>query len=397
MEFRALYLLSYFIACAYVTAWLARLGSGAYEWLRKGGLVRLMEGQKTSLNPIKNILTWNNTLLCMSGAIFGWSVISWIGAWFVREWLLLILTGSAILINDLRLSTKEINLFSVMALITGLHKEKNISPDLFERFAGILDGLPPGDVQKSVREVIQRRRSGSTVGGSFQVLNGLHPLLNELVFTLRLAGWRTSPAFDLALERLSQRAGRKWDRLSRSMAFREQIRPLLQFGQAAILAALFDLVIEDISSFTFAWPSYAIIFWIGLGLLLAALVLYAAFHHAWLRRFLGVGLLIASMIPFWRHANLPRLFELQVNSVSHWSGTVSRHKVDKVPVPTAVPDPSISIPFKEEQLVNADAIIQPTAMPSLPTFIGGRLEPTPLPLQNRVKEKSWKTPCCRPR
>ena len=181
------------------------------------------------------------------------------------------------------------------------------------------------------------------------------------------------------------------------MAFREQIQPLLQFGQSAILAALIDLVIEDLPAFTFAWPSYAIIFWIGLGLLLAALVLYAAYHRAWLRWFLGVGLLIASMIPFWQHANLPRLFELQVNSVSHLSSTVSSHTVDRVPEPTTVPVPSISISFKEEQLVNAASILQPTATPSLPTFIGGRLEPTPFPLQNREKEKSWKTPCCQPR
>ena len=108
-------------------------------------------------------LPWNIILLSISGAVFGWSVISWIGAWFVREWLLLILTGFAILINDLRLSTKDVNLFSVMALIAGLHEQREVGPDLFERLAGIVDGLPPGDVQKAVREAIQRRRSGLTV------------------------------------------------------------------------------------------------------------------------------------------------------------------------------------------------------------------------------------------
>ena len=78
----------------------------------------------------------------------------------------------------------------------------------------------------------------------------LHPILDELVFTLRLTGWQASPAFDLALERLAQRAGKQWDRISRWMVFREQIQPFLQFSQMAILAALLYLVIEGIPAFT---------------------------------------------------------------------------------------------------------------------------------------------------
>ena len=93
MEFHPLYLLSYFIACAYLAAWLARLVTGVHEWSRKAGLIRLFAGQKISLSPIKSRLPWNIILLSISGAVFGWSVISWVGAWFVREWLLLILTG----------------------------------------------------------------------------------------------------------------------------------------------------------------------------------------------------------------------------------------------------------------------------------------------------------------
>jgi hypothetical protein len=100
--------------------------------------------------------------------------------------------------------------------------------------------------------------------------SGLHPILNELVFTLRLTGWQTSPAFDLALERLTWRAGRQWDRISRWMVFREQIRPFLQFSQMAFLAGLLYLVVEGIPAFTIAWPSYDVIAWIGLGCVFAA-------------------------------------------------------------------------------------------------------------------------------
>ena len=93
-----------------------------------------------------------------------------IETWFVREWLLLTLTGLAILSNELRLSTKDISLLAVMALIAGISEQREVGPDVFERLARIVDGLPPGDVQKAAREALQRRRSGLTVEQSFQPL-----------------------------------------------------------------------------------------------------------------------------------------------------------------------------------------------------------------------------------
>jgi hypothetical protein len=324
-------------------------------------------------------------------------VISWARAWFVREWLLLVLPGLVILSNELRLSNKDFSLLAGMALIAGLHDQRDVGLDVFERLASVVDGLPPGEVQKAAREVLQRRRSGLTVEQCCQALDGLHPILDELVFTLRLTGWQASPAFDLALERLIQRAGKQWDRVSRSMVFREQIRPLLQFGQAAIPAALAALVIADIPAFTLAWPSYAVFCWIGLGCALAAAVLYLAGSRARLRRLLGAGLIIASLLPLWQYASLPRLFELQLQSVTHLSEDISNKRIEWELVQATVVDPTISNPALENQVENNTSFTRPTATPSLPILVEIRLQPLALPFRSIEVDKTWLIPCCQPR
>lgn len=397
MEIRPLYLLSFFLAVANVMAWLARLSLAFYHWARRVGLSRLLVGQRISLNPFRQNLPWNGILLAVSGAVFGWVVISWAGAWFVREWLLLILPGLGILSNELRLSKKDFYLLAVMALIAGLHDQRDVGLDVFERLASVVDGLPPGEVQKAAREVLQRRRSGLTVEQCCQALNGLHPLFDELVFTLRLAGWQASPAFDLALERLGQRAGKQWDRVSRSMVFRDQIQPLLQFGQAAILAALAALVIADIPAFTHIWPSYIVLGWIGLECILTAGVLYVAGSRAWLRRLLGAALIIASLLPLWQYGSLPRLFDLQFHSATRLSEGASNKWVEWQPARVTGIDPTNSNTALETQTDNKPSSTRPTTTPTSPTKEEVRSQPPPSPSQNQELNKSWSIPCCQSR
>ena len=276
-------------------------------------------------------------------------------------------------------------MLAVIALIAGLYDQREIGPDVFERLARIVDGLPPGEVQKAAREALQRRRSGLAIEQSWQALNRMHPYMKELVFTLRLTGWQASLGFDLALERLMQRAGKQWDRLSRSMVFREQIRPFIQFGLAAILAALIYLVIGDIPAFTIAWPSYAVVGWIGLGCGLAAALLYWAQSRAWLRRFLGTGLLLASLIPAWQYASLPRLFELRLDPVTHLSGSISNERVEWNPVPPIVLGPVSSNTAQETLVENTPPPAPPTPTPTLSATIEVRSQPpsSPPPYQEQ--------------
>ena len=100
MEIHSLYLLSHFFAIAFVMAWLARFGLAFYYWSPKSGLYRLLAVQRVSLKPFRSRLPWNNLLLSFSGLLFGWVVISWIEAWFVYKWLLLILPALEIFATD---------------------------------------------------------------------------------------------------------------------------------------------------------------------------------------------------------------------------------------------------------------------------------------------------------
>lgn len=394
MEIRPLYLLSYFFAIAFVIAWLARLGLGFYHGSRKVGLYRLLAGQRISLKPFRENLPWNNLLLSVSGLLFGLVVISWIEAWFVREWLLLILPALAILCNELQLTKSDISILAVFALIGGLYDQREAGQDFFERLTKVVDGLTPGEIQSACRESIQRRRSGLPVDRSCQVLSGLHPILDELVFTLRLTGWQASQAFDLALECLAQRAGRQWDRVSRWMVFREQIQPLLQFSQMAILAALLYLVVAGIPAITLAWPSYDVITWIGSGCILAAVMLYAAHQRAWLRRLIVSALLITSLVPLWQYASLPRLFELQLHSATHITQRVSDKLAGWEAIQTPATNPKILFTVSEEQ--DNMQLPLPTATPAFQSAVDFQLRSTSIPSQDYA-EQLWIISCCQPR
>lgn len=393
MELSSLYLLSYFFAIAFVMAWLAWSGLDFYYWSRKAGLNRLLAGQRMSLKPLRDDLPWNNLLLSVSGLLFGWVVISWIEPWFVREWLLLILPALAILYIELQLTKKDISLLAVYALCAGLHDQRETSQDFFERLIKVVDGMPPGEIQAACRESIQRRRSGFPVDRSCEVLSGLHPILDELVFTLRLTGWQASLAFDLAIGCLAQRAGRHWDRISRWMVFREQIQPCLQFSQMAILAALLYLVVEGVPAFTLAWPSYEVIAWIGLGCIFAAGMIYAAHHHAWLRRLVVSTLLIASFVPLWQYASLPRLFELQLHSATHITERIS----EKQSVWEAVQAPTAKPKFLDTVLEEQDNTPLPTDTPAYQSMVDFRAQPSSISSQNYAEDHSWTFPCCQPR
>jgi hypothetical protein len=393
MEIRSLYLLSYFLALSFMMARLARLGFNFYQWSRKAGLYRLLAGQRISLKPLRDDLPWNILLLSVSGLLFGWVVISWIEAWFMREWLLLFLPALAILCNELQLTKKDISLLAVCALISGLPDQREVGQDFFERLINVVGGLPPGEIQTACRESIQRRRSGLPVDRSCGALNGLHPILDELVLTLRLTVWQANPAFDLALGRLAQRAGRQWDRISRWMVLRVQILPCLQFSQMAILAALLYLVVDGIPAFTLAWPSYAVIAWIGLGCILAAGMLYAAHNRAWLRRLVVSSLLIASLVPLWQYASLPRLFELQLHSATHITERILEQQADweTVQAPSANPRFLDTVPEEQENTP------LPTDTPPYQSMVDFRAQPSSISSQNYAEDHSWTIPCCQPR
>jgi hypothetical protein len=326
MDIHPLHLISYLVAVAYLVAWLVYGMRRFSGWVRKAGFIRNLVGKKCSLNPPAQNLPWKDILLAVCGMCLGWALTSWIGALFVKDWLLLFLCGFGVLSQELRPSKRELNLLPVMALIAGLHDQHKEGMDLFDRLSVVVDGLPPGEVQKAVREALQRRRSGFTIEQCCGVLKGLSPFLDELIYTLRLSVWQTVPAFDLALERLRERAGRQWDRTSKALLFKEKVRPLQQFCWSLILGALTFLVIDGRLPFMLVWPSFAVIGCIGLGCVVAAGLLTVGLTQPWLNRILGTAILAASLLPLLLFASPPRLAEIQVHRVMHISQNASANE-----------------------------------------------------------------------
>ncbi len=395
MEIHTIYLFSYFVAVVFLIAKLAWLILGFYHWSQKALLGQGFKGQRMPMNPLQQKIPWTKILIAVSGAVFGWAVISLVGARFVREWLLLILPALAILINELQLPKKDIYLLAVMTLFAGLQTHREGGLDIFERLTRVVDELPPGEVQMASREALQRRRSGLAVEQCSKPLHRLHPFLDEMIFTLRLTGWQASLAFDLALELLGQRASRQWDRTSRWMVFREQIRPFLQFSQAAILVALTYLVVEGIPAINLVWPSYTVIGWIGLECVLVSVLLYSSGTRTWMRRLMGSAFLIASLVPLWQYATLPHLVELQLQSVTHLDAGSSNIRAEQELIQTGVLDPNNS--DLEIQVDNNSSPARPTMTPTRPTIVEARLQPQSLSPHSQEVNRSWFIPCCQPR
>lgn len=392
---QSLYSLSYFLAVTYAIAWIVRLILALIRRVRAPGFAHPFARQSGFLRlrlPHGYVLPM---LLVVSGGMFGWVLIAWAGDWFVREWLLLVLPGLAILSRELLLAKRDYSLFAIIALMAGLHNQQEAGTDVFERFAKFSDGLPEGEVKQAARESLQRRRSGSLVEQSCQVLTGLHRLLDELLFTLRLADWQATPAFDLALERLLQRAGRQWDRLSRSLVLREQVRPFVLFSQAAILSALAVLVIKDIPAFRLAWTSYALIRWIGLAGILAAGLFYAAQDRPWLGRLVGGAMIAASLLVMLQAASSPRLFELQRQAVTHWNEGARLAKIAAQTTRTTRTEPASAEPVP--QLANQPSSSHQTLPAPTPTMAEGQSQPLSTPASHLEPNRSWQILCCQPR
>jgi hypothetical protein len=209
-----------------------------------------------------------------------------------------------------------------------------------------------------------------------------------------LTAWQASPAFDMALGRLAQRAGKKWDRISRWMVFREQAQPFLQFSQMGILAALLYLVVEGIPAFTIAWPSYEVIVWIGLGCILIAGVLYAVHTRAWLRRLVVSALLITSLVPLWQYASLPRLFELQLNSATHITQSISDKQAGWEAVQELTAKPKNLDTVQGNQVLDNTPLPLLTATPAYQIAVDFRSQPVSVSSQNYKEVHLWAIPCC---
>ena len=161
-----------------------------------------------------------------------------------REALLLGVVVLLLLSEELQPVTREKELLAVLVLIDRFRAHCLLNEDPFDVFTKILQELPDGKVQNSVREAVFRRRSGEPVTKCLAAMAGIDPFLDEFILNLRLVdGSVSSPVLALILSRLQDRVGQKWDETSRLVLLKAKTRLPLRFGRAAMIAGACVLLI----------------------------------------------------------------------------------------------------------------------------------------------------------
>ena len=246
MEVSWISLLSSLTAIAYLSGWLIRqLGElaalGKAWWLahRKAGRIAAMK-------PAERIDQRAEVLVGGMGILVGSLGAYGLGRVLSREALLLGMVVLLLLSEELQPVTHEKELLAVLVLIDRFRAHCLSKEDPFDVFTKILQELPDGKVQNSVREAIFRRRSGEPVTKSLDAMAGIDPFLDEFILNLCLvAGSGSGPALALILSRLQERIGQKWDEASRLVLLKAKTRLPLRFGRAAMITGACILLIDS--------------------------------------------------------------------------------------------------------------------------------------------------------
>ena len=237
-------LLGSLAAIAYLTGWLfqqlvALAALGKAWWLahRKAGRIAAMKPAER-IDQRAEVLVGGMGILVGSLGAYGLSQV------LSKEALLLGAVVLLILSQELQPVTCEKELLAVLVLIDRFRAHCLENEDPFDILTRILQELPEGKVQNSVREAVFRRRSGVPAPKCLAALTGIDPFLDEFILNLRLvAGSGSGPALGLILSRLQDRAGKKWDETSRLVLLKTKTTLPLRFGRAAMIAGACVLLI----------------------------------------------------------------------------------------------------------------------------------------------------------
>lgn len=352
MELRLFSLVSYLASSAYLVSWLFRQMWALFLSGRTCWFKRKMAGKVLSLKPWSKSGNRFETILSLAGILFGCTFTLWLSGWIIKEWLLVILVVLAIVSEEFKTSQRETQLLAVIVLLDLLQTHSKPDEDFFEILPELVRDLPAGEVQKAVLEAIFRRRSGIAVEKSMGSLRGLDPFLDELILTQRLTGWENGPALNLILNRLLQRAGRKWDHTSRIMLLKDQARPFVRFGRAALISGLLVTLLSSSTVLAAAWPGETIVVWLGLVVLALGLLLYVALINHWVSRSLVVLIFFVALASETHTIKVQVPAWIQIQTVTHSSGSLSEEKeaiiqtvVDPVQTSTSQPVLSASTSF----------------------------------------------------
>ena len=305
MEFMLLPLISYLAAAAYLMAWIIRQSWSLQRKFRSWWRQRQAVGKILSLRSLKKSNHRPDIWLSLVGAALGVLTAPWSVTWVSREWQLLILVASAILIEEFRPSGAALNLLAVAVLLDRLRVYNQSESDLFEVLSKIVQDLPEGELEKVLRETLHRRRSGLPAEACLAILREINSYLDEFILTLRHMNWQTGPALTQVAERLYLRTARSWDRNSRWMRLKERVWPYLSFAKAVVISSTMTLFIQGIATQSTAWPSRITVVLLLLALLTAGLCFHLILTEKWPRRVVVAALLLFALFPAVRTIQIP--------------------------------------------------------------------------------------------
>jgi hypothetical protein len=109
------------------------------------------------------------------------------------------------------------------------------------------------------------------------------------------------------------------------------------------------------------------------------------------------ALLIASFVPLWQYASLPRLFELQIHSATQITKRIPAKQAGWEAVQALTANPKILDTVQENQVLDNTPLPLPTATPTFQSAVDFRAQPSSISSQNYAEDHSWTIPCCQPR
>lgn len=183
MALRLFPLVAYLAAAAYLICWLFSQLQVIYQRVRAWRLKRRMV---FSLKAWSKVGKGHDILIYMLGALLGGLVTFLLVQVFILEWILVVFVVLAVLSEEMRASLKETQLLDVMVFFDRVLAQNDQSQDFFETLTKVIQELPEGKLQKSIREAALRRHRCTSFENSLKVMRGIDSFLNEFVLTLQL-------------------------------------------------------------------------------------------------------------------------------------------------------------------------------------------------------------------
>jgi hypothetical protein len=196
-------------------------------------------------------------------------------------------------------------------------------------------------------------------------MRGIDPLLDEFVLTLQHSEWKYGPGLNIILNRLTGRAGRKWDRVSWRHLIKDKCRAYVQFSRGAFITALWVILISSSSALNLVMPDRAVIVLAVVALLGVGFMFCLFLKSHWLRWSIAISIFIVALASYANSLIVSIPSWIRVESVSHHSESVRDISIIAPKISTGQEE--VIIPFQLPAMLSDPPIAATTHPTSTPT------------------------------